>query len=38
VITFRVVDPQRAARRIDFAIDLNSGRWTQTPLEQLAGS
>jgi regulator of protease activity HflC (stomatin/prohibitin superfamily) len=37
VITFRVVDPQRVARRIDFAIDLESGRWTQTPLEQLAG-
>jgi hypothetical protein len=37
VITFRVVDPQRVARRIDFAIDLNTGRWTQTPLEQLAG-
>jgi hypothetical protein len=36
-ITFRVVDPQRVARRIDFAIDLNTGRWTQTPLEQLAG-
>src|SRR5215813_15355260 len=37
VITFRVVDPQRVARRIDFAIDLHSGRWTQSPLEQLAG-
>jgi regulator of protease activity HflC (stomatin/prohibitin superfamily) len=37
VITYRVVDPQRVARRIDFAIDLRSGRWTQTPLEQLAG-
>ena len=37
VITYRVVDPQRVARRIDFAIDLNTGRWTQTPLEQLAG-
>ena len=31
------MDPQRVARRIDFAIDLNTGRWTQTPLEQLAG-
>jgi regulator of protease activity HflC (stomatin/prohibitin superfamily) len=37
VITYRVVDPQRVARRIDFAIDLKTGRWTQTPLEQLAG-
>jgi regulator of protease activity HflC (stomatin/prohibitin superfamily) len=36
-ITFRVIDPQRVARRIDFAIDLGTGRWTQTPLEQLAG-
>jgi len=36
VITFRVVDPQRVARRIDFSIDLGSGRWKQTPLEQLA--
>ena len=36
-ITYRVVDPQRVARRIDFAIDLRTGRWTQTPLEQLAG-
>jgi len=37
VITFRVVDPRLVARRIDFAIDLQTGRWTQTPLEQLAG-
>ena len=29
--------PAALARRIDFAIDLNTGRWTQTPLEQLAG-
>jgi regulator of protease activity HflC (stomatin/prohibitin superfamily) len=37
VVTYRVVDPQRVARRIDFAVDLDTGRWTQTPLEQLAG-
>jgi regulator of protease activity HflC (stomatin/prohibitin superfamily) len=37
VITYRVVDPRRVARRIDFAIDLDTGRWKQTPLEQLAG-
>jgi regulator of protease activity HflC (stomatin/prohibitin superfamily) len=37
VITYRVVDPVRVARRIDFAIDLGTGRWTQTPLDQLAG-
>ncbi|UUY05741.1 hypothetical protein LRS13_09535 [Svornostia abyssi] len=36
-ITYRVVDPQRVARRIDFAIDLDTGAWRQTPLEQLAG-
>jgi regulator of protease activity HflC (stomatin/prohibitin superfamily) len=37
VVTYRVVDPQRVARRIDFTVDLDTGRWTQTPLEQLAG-
>jgi regulator of protease activity HflC (stomatin/prohibitin superfamily) len=37
VITFRIADPRRTARRVDFAIDLDSGRWTQTPLEQVAG-
>jgi regulator of protease activity HflC (stomatin/prohibitin superfamily) len=37
VITFRIVDPQLVARRVDFAVDLNTGRWTQTPVEQLAG-
>ena len=37
VITFRVAEPQRLARRVDFSIDLASGRWTQAPLEQVAG-
>jgi len=37
VITFRIADPGRIARRVDFSIDLDSGRWTQTPLEQVAG-
>jgi len=37
VITYRVADPQRLARRVDFSIDLKTGRWTQTPLEQVAG-
>lgn len=37
VITYRVVDPERVARRIDFAVDLGTGRWLQTPLDQLAG-
>src|SRR5688572_28973442 len=37
VITFRVVDPRRLAERVDFTIDLATGRWLQTPLEQVAG-
>ena len=37
VITFRIADPPRTARRFDFAIDLHTGRWTQAPLEQVAG-
>ena len=37
VITFRVADPERLARRVDFTIDLLTGRWTEAPLERLAG-
>ena len=37
VITFRVADPERLARRVDFSIDLASGHWTEAPLERLAG-
>jgi regulator of protease activity HflC (stomatin/prohibitin superfamily) len=37
VITFRVADPQSLARRVDFTLDLTSGRWAQAPLEQVAG-
>jgi regulator of protease activity HflC (stomatin/prohibitin superfamily) len=37
VITFRVADPARVASRIDFTVDLDTGRWAQTPLEQVAG-
>jgi regulator of protease activity HflC (stomatin/prohibitin superfamily) len=37
VITFRVAEPQRLARRVDFTVDLRSGRWIQAPLEQVAG-
>jgi regulator of protease activity HflC (stomatin/prohibitin superfamily) len=37
VITFRVAEPQRLARRVDFSVDLRNGRWTQAPLEQVAG-
>ena len=36
-ITFRVLDPQRLARRVDFSIDLATGRWKEAPLEQVAG-
>ena len=37
VITYRVADPERIARRVDFTIDLRSGQWTETPLEQVNG-
>ena len=36
VITFRVADPQRLARRVDFTIDLENGRWLREPLQQVA--
>jgi regulator of protease activity HflC (stomatin/prohibitin superfamily) len=35
VISFRIADPQLLARRIDFAIDLDSGRWLRAPIERL---
>lgn len=37
VITFRVTDPEKVAKRIDFAIDLRSGLALEQPLEKLAG-
>jgi regulator of protease activity HflC (stomatin/prohibitin superfamily) len=37
VITFRVADPKALARRVDFTLDLATGRWAQAPLEQVAG-
>ena len=37
VITFRVADPGSLARRVDFTVDLATGRWAQAPLEQVAG-
>ena len=37
VITFRVTDPGSLARRVDFTLDLTTGRWAQAPLEQVAG-
>lgn len=36
-ITFRVADPALLARRVDFTIELDGGRWAQAPLEQVAG-
>lgn len=36
-IQFRVADPQRLARRVDFSVDLATGRWTRAPLEQVGG-
>jgi hypothetical protein len=36
VLTWRVQAPEVLAERIDFSIDLASGRWRESPLEQLA--
>ncbi len=36
VITFRVVDPERIAERVDFSVDLRTGRLLRQPLEKLA--
>src|ERR687896_2715068 len=35
-ISFRVADGSRLAARVDFTVDLESGRWQQAPLEQVA--
>src|SRR3954471_5667812 len=37
VITYRFVEPRRTAERIDFTVDLKTGRWTEAPLEQITG-
>jgi regulator of protease activity HflC (stomatin/prohibitin superfamily) len=37
VITFRVIDPEKVAERVDFAIDLRTGVLLKQPLEKLAG-
>jgi regulator of protease activity HflC (stomatin/prohibitin superfamily) len=37
VVTFRVVDAERAAARVDFALDLGTGATLKQPLEKLAG-
>jgi regulator of protease activity HflC (stomatin/prohibitin superfamily) len=36
VITYRVVDPDRLAERVDFTLDLASGAYTKQPLEKLS--
>jgi len=35
-ITYRVSDPESAAGRIDFGVDLGTGRYLEQPLERLA--
>jgi regulator of protease activity HflC (stomatin/prohibitin superfamily) len=37
VVTWRVADPDLVASRIDFGIDLATGRHAKTPLDQIAG-
>jgi regulator of protease activity HflC (stomatin/prohibitin superfamily) len=37
VLTYRVIEPSVLAERIDFGIDLGSGRHLREPLEQLRG-
>ncbi len=34
--TYRIVDPELAARRIDFSIDLATGIWAEQPLDAIA--
>lgn len=34
-LTYRFVDPQKAAQRINFNISLNSGAWIEQPLQRL---
>jgi hypothetical protein len=34
-LVYRVADPVRAAARINFSISMQSGRWTEQPLERL---
>ena len=35
-LTYRIVDPKKAARRINFSVDLRTGVWVEQPLERLA--
>ena len=36
VITYRVADPEALAARIDFSLDLQTGLYVETPLDQIA--
>lgn len=36
IVTYRVIDPETIAARIDFGIDLRTGLHTKTPLDQIA--
>ena len=38
VITYRVTNPETLAERVDFSIDVVTGRFRKTPLEQLSQS
>lgn len=35
-VTFRIADPELAATRIDFGVDLRTGRYLEEPLDRLA--
>jgi regulator of protease activity HflC (stomatin/prohibitin superfamily) len=37
VITYRVVDPEKIADRVDFTIDLRNGMYLHQPLEKIGG-
>lgn len=37
VVAYRIADPAQVAERVDFSVDLATGLWRKTPLEQLAG-
>jgi len=36
-ITYRVAEPERLAARVDFTLDIDTGTFVKTPLEQVAG-
>lgn len=36
VVTWRVADPELLAERLDFSLDLSSGKWLEKPLDQIA--